>query len=79
MSLILNDDFCFTKKNATAPTSPADVLALNWLEGHMRIMSFWLDRLVSENGDEVLIDTLHRQTCWLQQMTERISRGRAPY
>lgn len=73
MSMILNEKFDIPKKNSTGPI---DALALNWLEGHMRIMNFWLDRLVSENGDESLIDTLHRQSCWLQQMTERISRGR---
>ena len=56
--------------------SQADTLALNWLEGHMRIMGFWMDRLVSENGDELLINTLHRQSRWLQEMTEVIGKDR---
>ena len=56
--------------------SQTDMLALNWLEGHMRIMGFWMDRLVSENGDTRLIDTLHRQSRWLQQMTATLSKGK---
>jgi len=61
-------------EQASANTShgPTDALALDWLEGHMRIMGFWMERLVSENGDEALIDTLHRQSQWLQQMTARL-------
>lgn len=53
--------------------SKTDTLALDWLEGHMRIMGFWMDRLVSENGDAALIDTLHRQSTWLQQITHRLT------
>lgn len=54
--------------------SRAEALTLNWLEGHARIMSLWLDRLVSENGDIGLIDTVHKQNQWLQQMTFRLSK-----
>lgn len=51
-----------------------EALALNWLEGHARIMGFWLDRLVAENADIGLIDTLHRQSAWLQSMQDRLAR-----
>lgn len=57
--------------------SQTDVLALNWLEGHARIIGFWLERLVSENGDRGLIETLHRQSQWLQRVTEQIHQGDA--
>lgn len=56
----------------SAPCGASDALALNWLEGHLRIMGFWIERLVSENGDAALIDTLHHQSKWLEQMTQRL-------
>lgn len=63
-------------QNIVAPaTDTTKHLALNWLEGHHAIMGFWLDRLVSENGDIMLIDTLHRQCAWLASMTDRLSRS----
>ena len=54
--------------------SASEALALNWLEGHTRILGFWLDRLVAENADIALIDTLHRQSAWLQIMQDRLAR-----
>lgn len=58
----------------TSVPSTTEALALNWLEGHARIMSFWLDRLVAENGDIGLIDTLHKQSAWLQGMQDHLTR-----
>jgi len=58
------------RQNASNGASHA--LALNWLEGHLRIMGFWMERLVSENGDTALIDALHRQSKWLEQMTQKL-------
>lgn len=55
-------------------SSTTEALALNWLEGHSRIMAFWLERLVAENGDIGLIDTLHEQSAWLQGMQDRLTR-----
>lgn len=70
---------CFAKQSGeNAVINPernmTEALALNWLEGHSRIMGFWLDRLVAENGDIGLIDTLHRQSAWLQSMQDRLAR-----
>jgi len=53
--------------NTNSPASSAHALALNWLEGHSRILHFWLERLVSENGDMHLIETLHDQDTWLRE------------
>lgn len=61
-----------TRQSAYQSGSHVDVLARNWLEGHSRIMNLWLERLVSENGDAVLIDTLHRQSEWLREMNDQM-------
>lgn len=50
-------------------------LALDWMESHVRIMAFWEDRLVADNGDPALIDMLHRQAAWLEMMMTRMGRG----
>jgi|GEM_PF-436975 len=61
-----------TQAKQSPVSGTSDALALNWLEGHLRIMGFWMERLVSENGDAALIDTLHRQSKWLEQMTRQL-------
>lgn len=60
-------------RETTDDRSATEQLALNWLEGHGRIMGFWLERLVAENGDVGLIDTLDRQSRWLRDMTDRLA------
>lgn len=62
------------KHSGSGEAGTTEALALNWLEGHARIMGFWLDRLVAENADSALIDTLHKQSAWLQSMQDRLAR-----
>lgn len=62
------------KQRDRAAARTSEMLALNWLEGHTRILGFWLDRLVAENADIALIDTLHRQSAWLESMQDRLTR-----
>lgn len=59
----------------TGPRPASEALALDWLESHARIMSFWEDRLIADNADAGLIDLAHRQAAWLRLMLYRVGRG----
>ncbi len=60
-------DICKRSTGITS-TRPSEALAVDWMSNHARIMTFWEDRLVADNADMALIETVHKQAEWLNMM-----------
>ena len=59
----------------SAPPTASPALACDWMESHLRVLTFWEERLVADNADFETVDLFHRQSLWLQMMLDRLGRG----
>ncbi|MEL7481913.1 MAG: hypothetical protein AAGJ29_10155 [Pseudomonadota bacterium] len=61
----------------SAPRAPtvSELMALDWMESHARIMDFWEGRLVADHARPELISILHRQAAWLRLMIREVAKG----